>query len=148
MIGSSLFADPLPVGSPAPDFTVLDDAARTVSLAALRGHNVVLVFYPGDDTPGCTKQLCEMRDNWEEAQSRNVEIFGVNPANAEKHTNFRRKFALPFPLLVDRGRKLAKLYRADGLIVTRTVYLIGPDGMIRFARRGMPSPLEVLAAAG
>jgi peroxiredoxin Q/BCP len=144
---SWLFSDPLPTGSRAPDFTALDEAGRTVSLSALRGHNVVLVFYPGDDTPGCTKQLCDLRDHWEQARSRNVEVFGVNPAGPEKHERFRGKFTLPFPLLVDRGQRIAKLYHANGLIIKRTVYLIGPDGVIRFARRGMPSPSEVLAAA-
>jgi peroxiredoxin Q/BCP len=131
--------------SPAPDFT--DDAGRSVSLSALRGRNVVLVFYPGDDTPGCTKQLCDLRDHWEQARSRNVEVFGVNPAGAEKHERFRRKFSFPFPLVADRGQRIAKLYHANGLIIKRTVYVIGPDGVIRFARRGMPSPSEVLAAA-
>ena len=144
---SWLFSDPLPTGSPAPDFTALDDAGHTISLSALRGKNVVLVFYPGDETPGCTKQLCDLRDHWELAKSRNVEVFGVNPAGAEKHGRFRRKFGFPFPLLVDRGQQIAKMYHANGLIVKRTVYLIGPDVVIRFARRGMPTVAEVLAAA-
>ena len=144
---SWLWSDPLPVGSPAPDFTVLDDTGRTVALSQLRGRNVVLVFYPGDDTPGCTKQLCEFRDDWAKAKSLGVEVFGVNPQSAEKHGKFRRKFSFPFPLLVDHGQHIAKLYHANGLIVKRTVYLIGPDGVIRFARRGMPPPSEVLASA-
>jgi peroxiredoxin Q/BCP len=145
---SWLFSDPLPVGSPAPDFSAPDDTGRTVTLFELRGRSVVLVFYPGDDTPGCTKQLCDFRDRWEQARARNVEVFGVNPQSAEKHGKFRRKFTFPFPLLVDRGQHIAKLYHANGLIVKRTVYLIGPDGIIRFARRGMPSPAEVLASVG
>ena len=144
---SWLFSDPLPVGTPAPDFTALDDAGRTVSLSALRGRNVVLVFYPGDDTPGCTKQLCQFRDDWSQAVARHVEIFGVNPQSAAPHQKFREKFRFPFPLLIDAGRKIASLYHANGLIVKRTVYLIGPDGQILFSRRGMPAPAEVLAAA-
>jgi len=143
-----LFSEPLPVGTMAPDFSMADDAGRTVTLSELRGRSVVLVFYPGDDTPGCTRQLCEFRDDWEGARSRGVEIFGVNPQSARSHTRFRGKYRLPFPLLVDQGRKVARLYHAQGLIVKRTVYLIGPDGAIRFARRGMPAPAEVLAAAG
>ena len=79
---------------------------------------------------------------------RGVEIFGVNPQKLESHAKFRAKFQFPFPLLVDQGKKVATLYHADGPIVKRTVYLIGPDGAIRFARRGMPPPEEVLAAAG
>lgn len=144
---SWLFSEPLAVGSPAPDFSLPDDAGRTVTLSALRSQTVVLVFYPGDDTPGCTKQLCEFRDGWEAAKARGVEVFGVNPQSAQSHLKFREKFHLPFPLLVDRGRKVAALYHANGLIVKRTVYLIGPDGIIRFARRGKPAPAEVLAQA-
>jgi len=141
------FSDPLPAGTQAPDFTLPDDAGNQVRLSALRGRNVVLVFYPGDSTPGCTRQLCQLRDSWERARARGVEVFGVNPQSAGSHAGFRRHHKLPFPLLVDAGRKVASLYNANGVLVKRTVYLIGPDGVIRFARRGMPSPGEVLAAA-
>jgi peroxiredoxin Q/BCP len=147
MMLSWLFSDPLLVGAPAPDFTVQDDSGHTVRLTDLRGRNVVLVFYPGDDTPGCTRQLCDFRDGWSAAQARGIAVFGVNPQNARAHAKFRKKFDFPFPLLVDSGQKVARLYHAHGLIVKRTVYLIGPDGVIRFARRGMPHPTEVLAAA-
>lgn len=142
---SWLFSDPLPVGSPAPDFSLPDDNGRKVTLSALRGKSVVLVFYPGDDTPGCTRQLCEFRDEWKVAKARGIKVFGVNPQGAASHTKFREKFKLPFPLLVDGGQKVAELYHANGLIVKRTVYLIDPDGVIRFARRGKPAPEEVLA---
>jgi len=141
-----LFSDPLPVGVPAPDFSLPDDSGRTVVLSVLQGRNVALVFYPGDDTPGCTKQLCQFRDRWSEARARGVELFGVNPQSAAKHDRFRQKFHFPFPLLVDQGQKVAGLYHANGLIVKRTVYVIGPDGRIRFGKRGMPDPAEVLAA--
>lgn len=144
---SWLFSDPLPTGSSAPEFSLPDDAGNTVNLSALRGQNVVLVFYPGDDTPGCTKQLCAFRDSWHQASERGVKVFGVNPQSAKKHEQFRSKFSFPFPLLVDQGQKVGALYNANGPIVKRTVYLIGPDGIIRFARRGMPAPGEVLAAA-
>lgn len=144
---SWLFSSPLPAGAPAPDFTLPSDSGERVALSKLRGRNVVLVFYPGDDTPGCTKQLCQFRDDWSEARKRGVEIFGVNPQSAQKHQKFRRKFNFPFPLLVDEGQRVAELYHCNGLIVKRTVYLIGPDGRILFARRGMPKPAEVLASA-
>ncbi|HLI84776.1 MAG TPA: peroxiredoxin [Bryobacteraceae bacterium] len=139
--------EPLAVGTPAPDFALADESGRVVRLSALRGRNVVLVFYPGDETPGCTRQLCQFRDSWEDARARGVEVFGVNPQDAAKHARFRGKFQFPFALLVDKGRQVAKLYNANGLIVKRTVYLIGPDGTIRFGKRGMPAPSEVLAAA-
>ena len=147
MMLSWLFSDPLPAGAPAPDFTALDDSGRPVTLSALRGRNVVLVFYPGDDTPGCTKQLCQFRDDWSQAAARHIEVFGINPQNAQKHRRFRDKYHFPFPLLIDPGQKIGALYHTNGLIVKRTVYLIGPDGTIRFSRRGMPAPKEVLAAA-
>jgi peroxiredoxin Q/BCP len=145
---SWLFSDPLPVGATAPEFSLPDESGGTVTLSKLRGHNVVLVFYPGDDTPGCTKQLCQFRDDWSEATARGVQVFGVNPQGARSHGQFRKKFNFPFPLLVDQGQKVGELYHTHGLIVKRTVYLIGPDGKIRFARRGMPSPSEVLSQAG
>ena len=144
---SWLFSDPLPPGAAAPDFTLPDEVGRSVTLSGLRGRNVVLVFYPGDNTPGCTKQLCQFRDDWGEATARGVELFGVNPGSAQSHGSFRQKYHFPFPLLIDKSQQVATLYHANGLIVKRTVYLIGPDGVVRFSRRGMPAPGEVLAAA-
>jgi peroxiredoxin Q/BCP len=142
-----LFSDPLPAGSPAPDFTLPKQDGGTVTLSKLRGGNVVLVFYPGDDTPVCRRQLCEFRDQWAQARKRNAQVFGVNPANAASHSKFQQKYHLPFPLLVDAGQKVAELYHANGLFVKRTVYLIGPDGTVRYGKRGKPDPAEVLAAA-
>lgn len=144
---SWLFSDPLPTGSQAPHFALPDEGGHVVSLSDMRGQNVVLVFYPGDDTPGCTKQLCQFRDSWKDVAARGVKVFGVNPQNARKHEQFRNKYHFPFPLLVDEGQKVAKLYHTNGLIVKRTVYVVGPDGRIRFGQRGMPVPAEVLAAA-
>ena len=142
-----LFSDPLLPGTPAPDFSLPDQDGKVVSLSSLRGHNVVLVFYPGDDTTVCRKQLCEFRDHLEEAQQKNILIFGVNPQSAQSHAKFIGKSRLPFPLLVDQGQKIGTLYRAKGLIVRRTVYLIGPDGIIRLGQRGTPDPDQVLAHA-
>jgi peroxiredoxin Q/BCP len=142
-----LFSDPLPVGAPAPAFEAKDDSGKTLRLSDLGGRNVVLVFYPGDDTPVCREQLCEFRDRWQQAGSRNAVVYGVNPAGVKSHGAFRERYHLPFPLLVDSGRKIAEAYHANGLIVKRTVYLIGPDGVIRYAQRGKPSVEDVLAAA-
>lgn len=143
---SWLFSDPIPVGAEAPDFTLPDQLGHNVKLSDLRGRNVVLVFYPGDDTPVCTKQLCQFRDQWSAVKAHGAEIFGVNPQSASKHEKFHEKFHFQFPLLVDTGQKVAALYHANGLIVKRTVYVIGPDGKIRFGKRGVPEPSEVLAA--
>jgi peroxiredoxin Q/BCP len=141
-----LFSQPLSVGTSAPDFALPDQDGKLVTLAGLKGRNVVLVFYPADDTSICTKQLCEFRDQWPLAQQKNTVVLGVNPG--KKHAQFREKCKFPFPLLLDKGQKVAAAYRTRGLVVPRrTVYLIGPDGTIRYARRGKPEPEEVLAAA-
>ena len=141
-----MFSRPLAVGTPAPDFSVPDQDGSRVTLSALRGHNVVLVFYPADNTSVCTRQLCEFRDRWADVTARNALVFGVNPGR--RHAQFRERYKLPFPLLFDEGQKVGKLYQADGWFVPRrTVYLIGPDGVIRYAQRGEPAPQDVLAAA-
>src|SRR5438105_9065412 len=120
------FTPPLAVGTLAPDFSVPDQAGSRVTLSALRGKNVVVVFYPADDTSICTIQLCEFRDHLATVQARNAVVFGVNPARSGSHQKFREKYKLPFPLLIDEGQKIAKLYQADGWFVPkRTVYLIG-----------------------
>jgi thioredoxin-dependent peroxiredoxin len=145
---SFLFAHPLAVGAVAPDFSLLDEVGKQVRLSDFQGaKNVVLVFYPGDDTSVCTRQLCEFRDLWQEVVFKNTLVFGVNPQNAVKHSRFAAKYRFPFPLLVDKGQKIARQYGAAGFLVKRTVYLIGKSGVIRFAQRGKPSAAVVLASA-
>ena len=141
------FAPLLEPGTPAPDFELRDQDDKPVRLSGLRGTNVVLVFYPGDDTPTCTRQLCELRDHWPEAKDRNVMVLGLNPWSVGSKAKFREKHRFPFPLLSDPGQRVGALYNTKGLWARRTVYVIGPDGVIRYARRGKPSPDEVLAAA-
>lgn len=142
-----LLGPPLVPGTKAPDFTLSDQDGKRVTLSKLRGSNVVLVFYPADETPTCRKQLCEFRDSWGLVESKNTKVFGVNPGSAESHAKFRGNRSFPFPLLVDAGQEVAKLYGASGPIVRRTVYLIDPKGVIRYALRGKPVPEEVLKAA-
>src|ERR1700709_2954191 len=108
-----LFSDPLAVGAPAPDFTALDQDGHSVTLSSMRGKNIVLVFYPADETPTCTTQLCEFRDHWPDVQKKNAVVFGVNPASAEKHQKFRKSKSFPFPLIVDEGQHVAELYHSD-----------------------------------
>jgi len=144
---SWLISDPLAVGSEAPDFSLPDDQGNVVSLHALRGRSVVLVWYPGDDTSVCRKQLCELRDEWGELGKRGIAVYGVNPQSAESHAKFRAKFSFPFPLLVDGGQKVGQLYHTHGIVAKRTVYVIGPDGRIRYAKRGKPGVEELLAYA-
>jgi peroxiredoxin Q/BCP len=144
---SWLFSDPLPVGTPAPDFALQDQDGNNVTLAQLRGKNVVLVFYPGDDTGVCTKQLCEFRDSWAFAKQKNSLVYGLSPQGIQSKAKFQKKYSFPFPLLSDPGQRVGELYHSRGIIPKRTVYLIGPDGLIRYARRGKPEPAEVLAAS-
>jgi peroxiredoxin Q/BCP len=144
---SWFFSEPLTPGIKAPDFSLPGQDGKAVRLSNLRGKNVVLVFYPADNTSVCTKQLCEFRDQWQQARKRNAEVFGVNPGSAETHRKFQEKYRFPFPLLVDDGQKVAALYHANGLFIKRTVYLIGPDGVILYGKRGKPDPTEVFAAA-
>ena len=142
-----LFSDPLKPGTMAPPFTMKDQDGNEISLLKLRGKNVILFFYPGDNTPGCTKQACDVRDSYRAVKSKNAVVFGVNPGSADSHKKFVSKHELPFPLIIDRDQQVAKLYNCDGLIIKRTVYLINPNGVIKFAQRGMPKMAEVLKYA-
>ncbi len=140
------------LGQPAPDFTLNDQEGNVVSLAHFHGqHPVLLVFYPGDDTPGCTVQLCAIRDSWSAFQAYHVAVYGINPGNAESHTTFWRHHGLKTPLLVDTDAVVTRAYGAMKKffrteIVNRTVVLIDRDGMIRAYWRGMPSTETILAA--
>src|ERR1700709_2364792 len=109
-----LFAAPLEVGTQAPNFAASTAEGQRVTLSALRGKNVVLVFYPADDTLVCTQQLCEFRDNWAAVQSAERLRFGVNPAGAGRHKSFQQKHKLPFPLLIDEGKQIARAYNSWG----------------------------------
>jgi peroxiredoxin Q/BCP len=141
-----LFGDPLPVGSVAPSFALTDENERIVSLKSLKGKPVVLVFYPGDDTAICTKQLCEIRDDWAAFKRFGAAVYGVNGQGVNAHGKFAAKYKFPFPLLVDQGWLMCKQYRAGWVLVRRTVYVIGPDGRIRYAQRGKPSTADILSA--
>ena len=142
-----LFASPLPVGSTAPDFELIDEQGQRVRLQDYRGRkHVVLVWYPRDTTDICTKQLCEFRDAWPEVESLGVAVFGINPQAAQSHSAFKQRFAFPFPLLVDVEQRVGRLYQTYGWIVRRTVYAIDKEGVIRFAQRGRPAPAQVLAS--
>ena len=144
---SFLHGPPLAVGKPAPDWALPDQDGNLVRLRDHRDKNLVLIFYPRDETPVCRAQLCEFRDSFASVTAAGVKVFGINPGEGYSHSNFRDKLRLPFPLLVDSGGKVAEEYHAKGwLWPIRTVYLIAPDGRIRFSKRGKPSPQEVLAS--
>ena len=136
----------LDVGSKAPDFTLLSSNGDTVRLTDFAGkNNVVLIFYPGDETSGCTKQLCAVRDDYASFEAKGVKVFGVNPAGTDSHNKFIKNHGFQFSLLIDEGQKVAKLYGCDNQpSVKRTVYAIDKKGMIVFAKSGMPDDSEIL----
>lgn len=140
------------VGNPAPDFTLLDHEGHTVALKDFLGRQpVVLVFYPGDETPGCIAQLCAIRDDWSEFKKYNAAVFGVNHADAESHAKFWRHHSLKTPLLVDDGRKVSARYGAvkkffGHEIIHRSVVVIDKQGMIRYLKRGLPPVSDIINA--
>jgi peroxiredoxin Q/BCP len=130
---------PLAAGIPAPDFELLDDTNTPRKLSDFRGKNVVLYFYPNDDTPGCTKEACNFRDDYSAYQKADVVILGVSPNDVKSHVKFKNKFGLPFPLLADVEHKVCDLYGVWGPKkfmgkeyegVLRTTFLIDARGNI------------------
>ena len=127
-------------GKAAPAFTLQDTDGNKVSLKDFKGRNVVVYFYPKDDTPGCTKQACGFRDLWSEIQSENTVVLGVSPDERASHAKFVAKYQLPFTLLCDPEKKVMEKYGAWGekmmygkktLGVIRSTVLVGPDGKVR-----------------
>jgi peroxiredoxin Q/BCP len=139
-------------GDPAPDFALQDENGADVRLADFRGKSpVVLMFYPADNTPGCTRQLCTARDDYDKYLAQGIAVFGVNPGSAGTHKRFAERHSMRTPLLVDTGAAVARQY--DALmpiplmaIVNRTVVGIDRDGIVRFYKRGMPSTTEIIEA--
>lgn len=130
---------PIPAGIPAPNFELMDDTNTPRKLSDYRGKNVVLYFYPADDTPGCTKEACNFRDDYSAYETADVVILGISPDDVASHAKFKKKFQLPFPLLADVGHKVCDLYGVwgpkksfgreyDGVL--RTTFLIDENGTI------------------
>ena len=129
----------LTVGTKAPDFKLPSTEGKTVSLKELKGKKVVLYFYPKDDTPGCTREACDFRDNLARVKSQGALVYGVSKDTIASHDKFREKYELPFPLLSDEGNETARAYEAFGEKnmygkkvqgTIRSTYLIGEDGKI------------------
>lgn len=142
----------LKVGDKAPLFTLPDQDGRKVSLADFKGKkHVVLIFYPGDMTPGCTMQLCAVRDDWSKFAKKDAVVFGVNHGDAESHKTFIKKNTFPFPLLIDTGKKVSAAYGAIKTffkirVIRRSVFVVGKDGTVVYVRRGMPKNSDILKA--
>jgi peroxiredoxin Q/BCP len=130
---------PISAGIPAPDFELRDDTNSLRKLSDYRGKNMVLYFYPADDTTGCTKEACNFRDDYSAYQKADIVILGVSPDDVKSHVKFKKKFQLPFPLLADEGHKVCDLYQVWGPKkfmgreyegVLRTTFLIDKIGHI------------------
>jgi peroxiredoxin Q/BCP len=146
------------VGDRAPDFKLPTDGGKTLSMSDLKGKNVVLYFYPKDDTPGCTREACSFRDNLPKFNSKNATILGVSRDSSESHDQFKAKYQLPFALVSDVDGKLSEDYgvwverERDGkksMGMNRSTFLIDKTGVIRKEWRGVNvdgHSEEVLAA--
>jgi peroxiredoxin Q/BCP len=127
-------------GDKAPEFSVNTSGGGKISLTDYLGKNVILYFYPKDDTPGCTKEACAFRDHFAAFKKRGAIVLGVSPDSVKSHDKFVEKFKLPFTLLADEDKKIVEAYGVWGeksfmgrkyLGVYRVTFLIGPDGRIK-----------------
>lgn len=151
---------PISAGIPAPEFEMLDDTNVKRKLSDYRGQKVLLYFYPADDTPGCTKEACNFRDDYSAYERAGVVILGVSPDSLESHVKFKKKFDLQFPLLVDEGHVVCDAYGVWGPKkflgksyegVLRTTFLIDEQGnILKVFENVRPAEhsAEVLAALG
>jgi peroxiredoxin Q/BCP len=133
-------------GQPAPDFTLASDGGGEVSLHDLKGKPVVLYFYPKDNTSGCTKQACAIRDDWSAFERYGAVVLGVSPDDTDSHDRFRDKFSLPFPLLADEDHAVAEAYGAWGEKknygrtyhgIIRSGFVIDAEGNLAAAKRNV-----------
>jgi peroxiredoxin Q/BCP len=137
---SGAFGGNMPkVGDKAPDFSLPDQTGKIHKLSDFKGRNVVLYFYPKDDTPGCTKEACSFRDNFDDFRQAGIEVLGVSIDDKDSHKKFAEKYDLPFLLLADKDKKVVKEYGVWGeknmygkkyMGTNRTTFLIGGDGKI------------------
>jgi thioredoxin-dependent peroxiredoxin len=134
------------VGDPAPDFELQDSDGETVRLSDLRGRPVVLVFYPKDETPGCTQQACDIRDSWELFREAGADVLGISPDSVESHRAFKEKHGLPHRLLADPERVAIERYAVWGTVrlgdktkdsVVRSTFLVDADGTLVAEWRGI-----------
>jgi peroxiredoxin Q/BCP len=122
------------INSPAPDFSLSDGEGRHWRLSDQRGKVVVLLFYPGDETPICTKQMCSVRDRWDDYVATGAEVVGISSDSVESHRKFAEHHKLPLRLLSDADGEVSRLYGARSLIpgkVARSVFVIDPAGILR-----------------
>ena len=125
------------IGENAPDFTLKDGNGKDWKLSEQRGRTVVLLFYPGDDTPVCTKQLCSVRDNWADYAATGAEVVGISTDSAASHKNFADKYDLPLTLLTDEKSKVIEKYAVKSWLpgrAARAVVVIDKAGVVRYQK--------------
>ena len=130
---------PVEVGDFAPDFTLPGTANKKYSLSQFRGQTVVLVFYPGDETLVCTKQLCSYNNELQQFMKVNAQILAISAQDIASHEAFSAKHRFEFPLLADTEKTVAKLYSVVGLLglPRRSVFVIDANGIIKYAHRAL-----------
>ena len=147
-------AKDLTVGDSAPELSLPDQQGKPVSLKSFRGKQVVLYFYPKDDTPGCTKEACDFRDNLKAFNSAKVRVLGVSPDDSKRHAKFKEKYGLTFSLLADTEKSLIEAYGVwvkklnygrEYMGVQRSTFLIDKEGKIAKAWHGVRVPGHVEA---
>jgi peroxiredoxin Q/BCP len=122
------------LGAAAPDFTLPDGEGGSWTLSAQKGKVVVLLFYPGDETPICTRQMCSVRDRWDDYMATGAEVVGISTDSVDSHQKFANHHQLPLRLLSDADQKVANLYGARSLVpgkVARSVFVIDGNGIIK-----------------
>ena len=126
-------------GDKAPDFTAKDHNGNMVSLSDYKGRNVILYFYPKDDTPGCTAQACNFRDNYDSMLAKGYQVIGVSTDNEKSHKKFENKYTLPFPLIADTEKSIVEaygvwveksMYGKKYMGTSRVTFIITTDGII------------------
>jgi peroxiredoxin Q/BCP len=136
------------IGRPAPDFTLKSDSGEKIKLSSFRGKKVILYFYPEDDSPGCTQQACDFRDNFAAIQGAAATVLGISPDSVESHSKFKEKYHLNFPLLSDPDHKVAEKYGAWGeknnygrkyMGILRSHFVIDENGKVIDIRRRVPA---------
>ncbi|MEC9273795.1 MAG: peroxiredoxin [Candidatus Neomarinimicrobiota bacterium] len=133
MISCNLFSDEVHLneGQIAPDFTLFDQDGTPHTLSLYKGKKVVIYFYPKDDTPGCTKEACSIRDSYDDFTNQDIEVFGISYDNSETHQQFIQKYKLPFNLLSDSDKLVSQLYGTKGAFFpVRKTFLIDEFGKI------------------
>src|SRR5262245_53826788 len=128
------------VGDTGPDFTLPSTRGEITLSKALKKGAVLLVFYPGDDTPVCTKQLCDYRDNLGVFSGLGVDVVALNPQPLASHEKFATKYQLPFPLAADADKRVCEQYGAVGFLgmTKRALVLVGRDGLVKYRRTDFP----------